>query len=400
LTLERPAIWCRGGRRVGDVTTSGLRTLEFVAPLGTDGRRARFVLGATAELLRTEGDLDEPRSVLALDEDTDAGGVALGYRAGKGLCLGVGFRRAQLDGSASRLSWETDERETVRDDMDAQFDLEVDEWSLGAELRRPRRLLGVQFTGLDAHNLTRARDRELNYVSDWDGDGHAWEAYYRRGPKSGQWFLQAYRHEIDGAGPLAGGRMERGRDHFSSHRSLARAGWQAQRGRWEYAASVEFDNWIMHADGFADTEALPYPIGERRGMDGRLELETVALRGGAGRRICRHCTVHSGISLLHTGVDGTLVTKHRENLFAPLETRAEPSLDGHITMASASVGVGYRSADWEITASYSAFAAEMSRSLRRVINPPRPPPPPGAPKRAGTRVEWSDAIGVQVTRQF
>ncbi len=399
-TFERPAIWSRAGRRVGDVTTTGLSSLELSGPVLDSEGPTRFAFGVELRRLDTEADLDRPRSVTAFEEDAHAERLAVGYRAGRGLCLGVSLHESRREGSASLLSWVTVDREAVRDDIEVGFDLEADGWSIGAELRRPGRLLGAQFSSFDVDSFTGVRDGRVTYQGQWHGDGQVWDAYYRHGRDRRHWFVQARRHEVEGDGPLAGGRLERGLHRFSTRRTLVRAGWQGHTRRWEHTVSLEFDEWSMHLDGFADTEPLPHPLGERRGMDGHLRLETIGVRGGAGRRVSRHCTLHAGLSFLRSEVDGTLITKQRQSLVSPIKTRTEPSLDGHITMGSVSVGVKYASRDWEILSAYSVFAADMSRSLRKVLNPPPLPPPPDQPRPPGTSLDWSHAVGLEVTRQF
>jgi len=415
---ERMLNWHRYGRRLGGAEGAG-GSQELIWPVDRSDEEARWYLGIEGQNFDSTADYDRIRpgrkDAFAVDVDSEIRRAALLYRVSDRTQLGLGWAKEKYDALGLALRWrKLPQPPSPMDEFPFFLDLDAEHKTVALQHQVEDRRWGLQYSQIQADHLFGVEADETNYWVPGTGSGNAWQAYYRRGEPDRCYFMHGWHTKITADGPTLVGNMLRGQHDFRFQRQGLRAGRRRISDSFESQITLEYDRSFGALDGYIDTDILPFPLGERQGLDSWGSLRTIGIRYGGGEQISSEMRLLWGLSLLRSHGHLHYAFKRRDNPFRPMEY---PHVGYYnVNLTSGNLAVGLRYADnhgWRITGVVSFLGGDMSsdsRSWSGSLQPPPPPPPappPSPPPQPpvphpdhSPQLHPSYIVGLTVERQF
>ncbi len=411
--------WRRYGRRVGGSEGSA-RTRELVLPLDYCRDQPRWYLGLENSDFDSFTDYDRIRpgkqDAFIMDAQSHLRNVGLTYQPSSSLRLAIGQRKQLYDFTGTAWRWRKQPQPpSPMKEFPYALGLDTRSRIFALEHRRGDRLWGLQYTDIDFDSALSVNSKGTDYWIISPGAGASWEIYYRQGNPDECLFMSGRRTKLHAAGPTLTGRMLRGEHTFDFAGTRIQAGRRRFSDSFESQMTFEYTSNRMSLDGFIDSDVLPFPLGERQGLEAWGKMRTVGLRYGGGDQVSARLRLLWGLSLLRSHAELHYVFKQRSDPFGPMEYPHVGFLNFDAISGNIALGLRYSDAEtWRITGVASLqFGAADSQTESwegsrqpppRVVSAPSPstrsPEPAAQPSRSGARLQPSYILGLSIERRF
>ncbi len=376
VTGETPLTMRRGGRTVARLDTHAT-ALQLTVPLDPDAAGSGWFLGWRNAAIDTSGFYRDSGEDLTLDCAVAERTLALSWVDDHGWAVGA----SAADHATSLSAWGAtlDDFQDLRPgEGGANFDLDATGFALGFERDWGATVAGLRHSRRPTDAILPLRMKRDEYIGAWDGTTHRWDAWCSHETGPDRWFAWGSASSIDnGSDPLAHVPSVRG--HIETNFDAATFGLGLRHSSPSTTTWVDlsYQNHDLALDAYLDQGVLTGGITGWYSLDAWADVRTFALRCGR-REYHGPWRTSYGFSAMRSDFDIYARYVDSPGIFRQPDSQWEQfAEDGQAWVFSINVGAGYRTPDWELSATGSVVGAILDVDFEDLIPADPPPPNPG-----------------------